>query len=94
MNKEEVKTELKGQLDKLFVKIDELEAKKDQATGEAKELYSEKLQDLKDTTIDLKTKYDSLLEASEEKWEEIKDTLSDSLSSFKEGFSKLGDMFK
>lgn len=94
MNKEEIKSELKGQLDKLFTKIDELEVKKDEATGEAKALYAEKLQDLKDTKEDLKTKYDSLLEASEEKWEEIKDSLSDSMESFKEGFSKLGNLFK
>ena len=94
INKDEIKSELKIQLDNLFSKIEELEVKKNEAKGEAKALYAEKLEDLKNTKDELKDQYESLLEASEEKWEEIKSSVSDSLDSFKEGFSKLGDLFK
>ncbi len=94
MDKENIKSEIKNNIDVLFDKINELEAKKDEAVGEAKEKYAEKLEELKATKENLSAKYDEIMDASEEKWEELKDSLSSSLDSFKEGFSKIGNLFK
>jgi len=43
--------------------------------------------------VDLETKYAALENASEEKWEEVKNAFSSASVSFKEGFVKIASFF-
>ena len=56
----------------MSAKINELKAKKESATDEAKSKYEESLKELKSKKTVLKTKYTELENASEEKWDEKK----------------------
>jgi uncharacterized protein YukE len=94
MDRETFKNNAKKNIDEIFAKIDELEAKKDEATGEAKAEYQEKLLELKAKKEELQAKYNKLVNASEENWEEVKNTFSSAAESFNEGFSKIGKLFK
>jgi hypothetical protein len=94
MDKEKFKNKAKDSIDEIFAKIDELEVKKDKAIGEAKIEYEEKLAELKTKKIELQAKYDKLVEATEENWEEVKVAFSSASESFKEGFSKIASLFK
>jgi hypothetical protein len=94
MDKENFKNNAKKTIDEIFVKIDELEAKKDKALGHAKAEYEEKLSKLKLKKDELQIKYDKLVEASEEDWEEVKKAFSSASESFKDGFSKIASLFK
>ena len=89
MKKEEFKKEAKKSLDDIFAKIGKLEAEKDKAKGDAKAEYEEKLSDMKGKKKELQAKYDKLINASDEKWDEVKSTFSSANDSFKEGLSKL-----
>jgi uncharacterized coiled-coil DUF342 family protein len=92
MNKENFKKEAKKSIDDVFAKIDELEAKKDKVKEDAKAEYEEKLKNLKTKRKELQAKYDALVNASDEKWEEVKSTFSSATDSFKEGFSKIASL--
>lgn len=73
----------------LFAKIDTLEVKKDKVKGDTKAEFEEILNNLKTKNKELQVKYDALVNASDEKWEEVKSTFSSATDSFKEGFSKI-----
>jgi chromosome segregation ATPase len=42
---------------------------------------------------DLQSKYNDLINAKDEKWEEMKNAFSSAADSFKEGFSKISSLF-
>ena len=92
MNKEDFKKKAKTSIDDIFAKIDELEEKKDKVKGDAKATYEEKLNNLKTKKKELQAKYDALVNASDEKWEEVTSTFSSATDSFKEGFSKIASL--
>ncbi|MDA3815989.1 MAG: hypothetical protein PF486_01345 [Prolixibacteraceae bacterium] len=92
MNKADFKKEAKKSIDAIFAKIDELEAKKDKVNGDAKAEYEEKLNNLKTKKKELQAKYDALVNASDEKWEEVKSAFSSAADSYKEGFSKIASL--
>jgi len=93
MNREQFKEEAKQNIDRIFTRIEELEAKKDEAGEHVKEEYEEMLDWLNQKKSDLETKYHELTNASDEKWEEVRSAFSSAADSFKEGFSKIGDLF-
>jgi hypothetical protein len=93
MNRNEFKANAKKSIDNLFLKIEELEAKKDKASAETKAKFEEQLSALKAGQQDLMEKYKNMSEASEEKWEETKAAFSEASESFKEGFEKIKSLF-
>ncbi len=94
MERQEFKEKAKHRIDELFAKIDELEAKKEKATGETKARYNEMIADIKKLKNDLNEAYRSVESATEKDWKEKKKIFNASLESFQEGFSKLADIFK
>jgi hypothetical protein len=94
MDKENFKNKAKQSIDDIFAKIDELEAKKDKAIGEAKIEYEKRILELKSKKVELQAKYNKLVNASDENWEEVKNAFSSASDSFKEGFSKIASLFK
>lgn len=93
MNKAELKNKAKTTIDEAYSKISELEGKRDQITGDLKSEFDEKISLLKAKGEELKSKISSLEDEGEDKWDEVKDILADSMDSFKEGFAKLGKLF-
>jgi DNA-directed RNA polymerase alpha subunit len=94
MNRNEFKEKAKKSIDNLFIKIDELERKKDQARDDAKGKYEKVIFELKSKRNELEARLQAASVASDEKWEEFKETFEDSMSSFREGFDKLTGFFK
>jgi len=93
MNKAEIKNKAKNAIDEAYAKISELESKRDHMSSELRGEFDEKIKALKAKGEELKQKISSYEEEGEDKWDEVKDILSDSMESFKEGFSKLGKLF-
>lgn len=93
MTKEEIKAKAGEALAEAKSKIKELDAKKDGLSAELKEEFQEKVTALKAKKEALETKIDELEDDAEDKWDEIKDVLGDSLKSFKEGITNLGRLF-
>jgi len=93
MNKADIKNNAKKIIDEAYAKISELEGKRDQITGELKSEFDDKIKLLKSKGEELKLKISSLEDEGEDKWDEVKDVLADSMDSFKEGFAKLGKLF-
>jgi cytochrome c556 len=94
MNKEEFKAFASKQIDDVSEKLDQLKAKKDEVSGELKVKYADTIVDLKEKKTHLKTKFEALEHASEDKWEEVKTAFSNANDSFKEGFSKISQIWK
>ncbi len=93
-DKENFKKKAKKSIDEIFAKFDKLEAKKDNIKEKGKAEYKEIMADLKSKKADLQQKYDKLENATEDKWEEVKQTFSKAADSFEEGFSKIGSLTK
>ena len=93
MTKEEIKAQAGEALADAKSKIQELDAKKDSISAELKGEFQEKIEALKAKKDALEAKIDALEDDAEDKWDEIKDVLGDSLKSFKEGFTNLGRLF-
>jgi chromosome segregation ATPase len=93
MTKDEIKAKAQEAISDAKLKIQEFDAKKDGITAELKEEFQEKIELLKAKKDLLQSKIDSLDDDAEDKWEEIKDILGDSIKSFKEGFTNLGRLF-
>jgi uncharacterized coiled-coil DUF342 family protein len=62
---------LKQQLDALNGKLDELEAKADQASGEAKAEYQKRMQDLREMAQPATDKLAELRDAGEGQWDRV-----------------------
>ena len=94
MNRNEFKEKAKKSIDDLFLKIDDMERKKDHAKDDAKWKYERVISELKSKRDELEVRLQAASNASDEKWEEFKVTFEDSMSSFREGFDKLKGFFK
>lgn len=94
MERTEFKEKAKKSIDDIFARIDELEAKKDNAKDNLKEKYQEIIENLKEKRDDLKLKYKNLEESSDERWSQAKEDFSRSAEFFRDGFSKLFSLFK
>ncbi len=70
-NREEVIAKLKAQLDVLNAKLAELEAKADEASGEAKEEYEKRMQHLQEMAQPAKDKVAQLRDAGEGQWDQL-----------------------
>jgi predicted nucleic acid-binding Zn-ribbon protein len=93
MNKEEIKLKASEALADAKAKIQELDDKKDSISAELKAEFQEKIEAIRAKKDELEAKIDAIEDDAEDKWEEIKDILADSLQSFKEGFVNLGRLF-
>ncbi|MFW5850857.1 MAG: hypothetical protein ACOCWB_01405 [Bacteroidota bacterium] len=94
MDRKTAQQTAKQKIDDIFVKIEELELKKDRVKDDAKESYNKKIAELQKKKGDLQSKYDELLNAAEDKWQESSSVFSASADYFKKGFSELGNLFK
>jgi hypothetical protein len=94
MEREEFKQKAKQSIDDLFTRIEQLEAKMDKAKDDAKVKYKDEIEELKLKKADLQAKYEKLENAVEDKWEEVKNAFIESAPSFKQGFSRIGQLFK
>lgn len=93
MNKEEFKAKANQTIDEVAGKINELKAKKEAAVGDSKVKYEKALQDMESKKADLQSKKADLENASEEKWDEVKNAFSSATEDFKEGWKKLSSLF-
>ena len=89
MNKEEFKARANQRIDEISAKINEIKAEKESVKSDAKEEFQESIKELESKKVDLQSNYYALLNATDEKWEEVKSAFSEAADSFKEGFSKL-----
>ena len=90
----ESREKAKKSIDALFAKIDELEQKSEKTSEKTKAKYNEAITDLKLMKSELQAKYKALEHSSEKDWEEKKAVFNSSMESFKEGFSKISQIFK
>lgn len=63
---------IKQQLDDANAKIDEWQARREQAEGRAKGEYEEKLSDLRERAASARAKLAEIRDASDDTWEELK----------------------
>ena len=75
---------LKGQLDELNEAIDTLEKKGAKATGAARERFDEKVHELGELREDMQTNLDRLKIATEDSWQEIRESLDNTLDQISE----------
>ena len=94
MERNKYKENAKNEIDKIFAKIDELEAKKDMVSAETKEKVNHKIAELKSQRDVIKSKYNELIDTTEESWEKAKSSFSESADSFKNGLSELTHLFR
>ncbi|MFP4556960.1 MAG: hypothetical protein ACLFNU_08835 [Bacteroidales bacterium] len=94
MTREEFKEKAKQGLDDLFTKIDELDKKKDLVSDDLKNSYHEQIEELNKRKHELKSKFLKLMGASENDWEEHKNSFNSTYDTFKEGYYKLSSFFK
>lgn len=93
MEREEFKQKVKQSIDDIFARIEMLESKMVKAKADAKLKYKDEIEELKKKKAELQSQYDKLEDAMEDKWEEVKNALTESAGSFKQGFSTLGKIF-
>jgi hypothetical protein len=94
MDQQEFKEKAKQSIDDIFARIDELKQKRGTIEADLKGTIDEQIKKMEAKKIELELKYKDLIDANEEKWDEVKDAFSQSADSFKEGFSKLKSIFK
>jgi vacuolar-type H+-ATPase subunit H len=70
-DRDQVINQLKQQLDVLNAKLDDLEAKAAQASGEAKAEYEKRMQDLKEMAQPARDKLKELRAAGEDQWDRL-----------------------
>ncbi len=94
MERNDFKEKAKKGIDEIFSKIEMLESKIEKTNEKIRPEYEKSLAEIKLRKAELELKYDSLINASDAKWEEAKDAFTSSLESFKEGFTKLASVFR
>jgi len=94
MTREEFKEKAKQGIDELFTKIDELEKKKDDVTDDLKNSYNDQISELNKRKEELKLKFLKLMGATDQDWEEHKNSFDSTYATFKEGYYKLSSFFK
>ena len=94
MDRNEVKEKSKQVIDNIFNQIDELGKKKNSTQSKIGEEYYNLIDKLNFKKDELKMKYETLKNASDEKWEEAKQSFDASLEYFKKGITELSAIFK
>ncbi len=80
--KQAYEEKFKAQLDELNAKIDVLKAKAKQAEGSVKADYHETIEDLQNKRSEAKNKLQELSAASDDAWEDLKQGVESSASTF------------
>ena len=94
MDKETFKQNAKNTIDEIYDAIERIQEKATIVEGEAKVRFEQNIVELKDKMNELQAKYNKLDNASDEKWEEVKNAFSSASESFKEGFKKITSIIK
>jgi len=89
MNKSEFRKNAKNKIDRLFVKIEDLETKKNQVSEDALEKYEETIRNLKYKRARLQQNYHALEIVAEEQWVETKKEFVNATESINEGVKEL-----
>ena len=66
----------------------------DKVKADAKLKYKDEIEELRKKKADLESSIDKLENVVEDKWEDVKNAFNESAGSFKEGFTRLGKIFK
>ncbi len=85
---------MKGRLDDLDEKIDELKKKGDKFEGEAKKEYENRLHDLREKRREAKRKLNEIQSAGEEKWQQFKDEAEHAWKALGNSFNYFKSHFK
>ena len=76
MDRETFKQNAKNSIDGIFDAIERIQERANVVQGEAKVRFEQNLIDLKAKQKELKAKYNKLENASDEKWDEVKNAFS------------------
>jgi len=79
---------LKAKIDEWNAEIDKLSAQANQSQADLKLSYLEHVEELKEKRNEAAAKLESLQEAGESAWDEIKEGLEESFTIWKDSFSK------
>jgi vacuolar-type H+-ATPase subunit H len=71
VNRDEVIEKLKQQLDHTNRKLDELEAKAEQVSGEARQKYEEQIEHLREMSQPARDKLEAIKAAGESQWDSL-----------------------
>lgn len=85
---------MKGALDDLDEKIEDLKQRGDKFEGEARKEYENRLHDLREKRRETKRKMDEVQAASEEKWQQFKDEAEHAWKALGNSFSYFKSHFK
>ena len=94
MDRETFKQNAKNSIDEIFDAIERIQERANVVQGEAKVRFEQNLVELKAKMNDLQARYNKLDNASDEKWEEVKNAFSSASESFKDGFKKITSIIK
>lgn len=84
----------KEMVDDIFARIDELETKKENAEGIAKEDFDNMIGTLNSKKEDLRSKYETLKNTTDDTRERAKESFKQSAEYFKNGITELASHFK
>lgn len=93
MSTEDLKQNMKQNIDDIFEKLEEHEAKKNQLNDEAKRQYQEKISALQTKKTELNQFYQQALTSTDDKMDEIKSAFNQANNHFKAGFNELKQLF-
>ncbi len=94
MERNEYRENVKKAIDEIFDQIEVLKTKADNASEEVKQEYHQKIKELELLRDQMENKLQEIANAADDKWDDVKKTVNSSFESFREGFQKLGDLFK
>ena len=92
--KQAFEDKIKAQLDELDAKIDVLKAKAKQAEAAGKQDYYETIEDLQKKRGEVKSKLQELRDAGDDAWEDMKQGVEESWTSFADAVKSAVSRFK
>lgn len=94
MNKEKFRIEAHKAIENVVQKLESLERKKDTVNSELKAKINNQISDLTKKKKELEKKFNELKSATDENWNELKDSYNKSLAHFKAGLSEMEKIVK
>lgn len=87
--KDQFKEDVETALAKLDSEIMALETEAQNATGETKEFYNEKINELKDQSTEIKSEMNEFANVNEENWEDFKDGIASTWTDVENSYEQL-----
>lgn len=98
MEIQELKDKANQGITEINAKLQDLESKMENVTGDLKVKYADQIEELKQKKDELSTKLEEWENVAEEKWDDLKENAENALGkvsgNLKESFSKLTSFFK